>query len=100
MPGGLLQLSAFGSASTFLHADPQVTFFRQVWRRSTPFALESIEMGWNGSAPNFGAKVTAAISKGADMAHRAWLEITLPDLADYCPTYITATSSQPLIKRA
>ena len=100
MPGGLLQLSAFGSASTFLHSEPQITFWKQAWRRSTAFALESIEMGWNGSAPNFGTKVTAAISKGADMAHRAWLEITLPDLADYCTTYITATSSQPLIKRA
>lgn len=100
MPGGLLQLSAYGSASTYLHADPQVTFWRQVWRRSTAFALESIEMPFSGSAPNFGVKVTAPISKGADMAHRAWLEITLPDLSDYCTTTMTATSAQPLISRA
>jgi len=100
MPGGLLQLSAYGSASTYLHTDPQVTFWKQVWRRSTAFALESIEMPFSGSAPDFGTKVTAAISKGADMANRAWLEITLPDLADYSTTHITATSSQPLIQRA
>ncbi len=100
MPGGLLQLSAYGSASTYLHTDPQVTFWKQIWRRSTAFALESIEMPWSGTAPNFGTKVTAPISKGADMANRAWLEITLPDLADYSTTHITATSSQPLIQRA
>ena len=60
MPGGLLQLSAYGSASTYLHTDPQLTFWRQVWRRSTAFALESIEMPFSGSAPSFGTKVTVA----------------------------------------
>jgi hypothetical protein len=100
MPGGLLQLSSYGSASTYLHSNPQITFWKQVWRRSTAFALESIEMPFSGSAPDFGTKVTAPISKGADMAHRAWLEITLPDLADYSTTQITATSTQPLIQRA
>ena len=100
MPGGLLQLSAYGSASTYLHTNPEITFWKQVWRRSTAFALESIEMPFSGGAANFGVKVTAPISKGADMAHRAWLEITLPDLADYSTSHITATSSQPLIQRA
>ena len=100
MPGGLLQLSAYGSASTYLHTDPEITYWKQVWRRCTAFSLESIEMPWSGGKPDFGLKVSAPISKGADMAHRAWLEITLPDLADYCTTNITATSSQPLVQRA
>lgn len=100
MPGALLQLSAYGSASTYLHADAQVTYFKQVWRRSTAFALESIEMPFNGGQPDFGARVTAPITKGADMAYTAWLQITLPDLADYATTTITATSSQPKITRA
>lgn len=99
MPGALLQLSSFGSASTYLHADPQVTFWKQVWRRSTPFALESTEMPFSGGAPDFGRKVTAAVAKGADLAHRAWLEITLPDLADYYTAPVTATAGQPLISR-
>lgn len=100
MPGGLLQLSAFGSASTYLHADPQVTFWKQVWRRSTAFALESIEMPFQGGSADFGRKATAAITKSADMAYRAWVEITLPDLRDYYTGIVSATSSQPLISRA
>lgn len=100
MPGGLLQLQAYGSASTYLHTDPQITFWKQVWRRSTAFALESIEMPFSGGRPDFGLKVTAPISKGADMASRAWLEITLPDLADYATELVTANSAQPLIQRA
>lgn len=100
MPGGLLQLSAFGSASTYLHADPQITFWKQAWRRSTPFALESIEMPFNGGPADFGRKTTAAITRAADMAHRAWLEITLPDLADYYTAQVSATADQPLVLRA
>lgn len=100
MPGGLLQLSAYGSASTYLHTDPQITFWKQVWRRATAHAMESIEMPFSGGAANFGTKVTAPISKGADMAYRAWLEIRLPDLADYYTENITQTSTQPLIRRA
>ena len=100
MPGGLLQLSAYGSASTYLHADPQVTFFKQVWRRSTAFALESIEMPFSGGQPNFGSKVTAPISKGADMAYKAWLQITLPDLSEYYTATLTSTATQPAITKA
>src|SRR5210317_676854 len=100
MPGGLLQLSSYGSSSTYLHASPEITFWKQVWRRSTPFATEAIEQPFNGGQPTFGAKVTAPITKGADMAYCAWLQITLPDLADYATTTITATSSQPKITRA
>jgi hypothetical protein len=100
MPGGLLQLTSYGNATAYLHEDPQVTFFKQVWRRSTPFAMESIQMPFSGGQPNFGVKVTAPIAKGPDLAHRAWLQITLPDLADYSTTAMTATSSQPLIARA
>lgn len=97
MPGGLLQLSAFGSASTYLHADPQVTFWKQAWRRSTAFALESIEMPFQGGPGDFGRKTTAAITKSADMASRAWVELTLPDLSDYYHSVLSATSTQPLL---
>jgi len=100
MPGGLLQLSAFGSASTYLHADPQITFWKQAWRRSTAYALESIEMPFQGGPADFGRKTTAAITKSADMAFRAWVEITLPDLTDYYHSLLSATSVQPLLMRA
>jgi len=100
MPGGLLQLQSYGNATAYIHENPEITFFKQVWRRSTPFALESIQMPWNGGQPNFGVKVTAPLTKGPDLAHRTWLQVTLPDLADYSTTTITATSSQPLISRA
>lgn len=101
MPGGLLQLSAFGTASTYLHADPQITFWKQVWRRSTAYAMESIEMPFQGGQADFGRKATAAITKSADMAYRAWLEVTLPDLRDYYTASVSdATTTTPSIQRA
>jgi hypothetical protein len=100
MPGALLQLGAFGSASAYLHQDPEITFWKSAWRRTTPYAMESINMPMQGGPADFGRKTTATISKAADMANRAWLEIRLPDLADYYIAPLTATADQPLLLRA
>ncbi len=43
MSGGLLQLVAYGSQDIYLSGNPQITFFKVVYRRHTNFAMESIE---------------------------------------------------------
>jgi len=43
MGGGLLQLVAYGAQDVYLTGNPQITFFKVVYRRHTNFALESIE---------------------------------------------------------
>ena len=40
MPGGLLQLSAYGSQDFYLTGNPQISFFKTVYRRYTNFAME------------------------------------------------------------
>ena len=40
MPGGLLQLSAYGSQDFYLTGNPQISFFKTVYRRHTNFAME------------------------------------------------------------
>ena len=42
MPGGLLQLVAYGAQDIYLTGNPQITFFKVVYRRHTNFALETI----------------------------------------------------------
>jgi hypothetical protein len=51
--GGLMQLVAYGAQDVYLTANPQVTFFKQLYRRHSNFAMESIEQTFNGVA-NFG----------------------------------------------
>ena len=49
MPGGLMQLAAFGAESQYLSGNPQLNFFKMVYRRYSNFAMESIELPLNGS---------------------------------------------------
>ena len=43
MGGGLMQLVAYGAQDIYLTGNPQITFFKVVYRRHTNFAVESIE---------------------------------------------------------
>ena len=50
MGGGLMQLVAYGAQDVYLSGNPQITFFKVVYRRHTNFAVEPIPQTWNGSA--------------------------------------------------
>ena len=49
MGGGLMQLVAYGAQDIYLTGNPQITFWKVVYRRHTNFARESIEQTyqWN-----------------------------------------------------
>jgi hypothetical protein len=79
MGGGLMQLVAYGAQDIYLTGNPQITFFKIVYRRHTNFSLESIEQTFNGSA-DFGKKVTCTISRNGDLIHRTYLRVELPDV--------------------
>ena len=77
--GGLMQLVAYGAQDVYLTGNPQITFFKVVYRRHTNFAMESIENPFNG-APNFGKKVTCTIQRNGDLIYRMYLQATLPQV--------------------
>jgi hypothetical protein len=78
--GGLMQLVAYGAQDVYLTGNPQITFFKVVYRRHTNFAMESIENPFNGS-PNFGKRVTCTIQRNGDLISRIYLQATLPQVA-------------------
>jgi hypothetical protein len=77
MGGGLMQLVAYGAQDIYLTGNPQITFFKVVYRRYTNFSMEAIEQTFNGQA-DFGRKVTCTISRNGDLIHRVYLQVTLP----------------------
>jgi len=77
--GGLMQLVAYGAQDIYLTGNPQITFFKVVYRRHTNFAMEAIEQTFNGAA-NFGRKVQCTISRNGDLIHRIYLQATLPQV--------------------
>ena len=73
MGGGLMQLVAYGAQDVYLTGNPQITFFKTVYRRHTNFSMESIIQTFDGTA-DFGNKVTATIARNGDLIHRMYLE--------------------------
>ena len=47
---------AYGAQDVYLTGNPQITFFKVVYRRHTNFALESIQQTFNGSV-GYGQRV-------------------------------------------
>ena len=72
-----MQLVAYGAQDVYLTGNPQITFFKVVYRRHTNFAVESIEQTFNGQA-DFGKRVTATISRNGDLIQQMYLEVVLP----------------------
>ena len=89
MGGGLMQLVAYGAQDIYLTGNPQITFFKVVYRRHTNFAVESIEQTFNGQA-DFGKRVTATISRNGDLIQQMYLEVVLPVCTG---TVISSTSN-------
>ena len=72
-----MQLVAYGAQDIYLTGNPQITFFKVVYRRHTNFSMEAIQQNFNGEA-TFGRKVACTISRNGDLIHRVYLQTTLP----------------------
>lgn len=72
-----MQLVAYGAQDVYLTANPQVTFFKQLYRRHSNFAMEAIEQTFNGVG-NFGKRVQCTISRNGDLITRVYVQVTLP----------------------
>jgi len=69
MGGGLMQLVAYGAQDIYLTGNPQITFFKVVYRRHTNFSMESIQQTFSGGGNN----VVATISRNGDLVHKMYL---------------------------
>jgi hypothetical protein len=77
MGGGLLQLVSYGAQDIYISGSPQITFWKVLYKRHTNFAMESIEVTFNGQA-DFNKRVTAVINRNADLMYRTYLQVVLP----------------------
>ena len=77
MSGGLIQLVAHGIENLYLTEDPQITFFKVVYKRHTNFSIESIPQYFNIKA-NFSNRVSCTITKNGDLINKMFVVVTLP----------------------
>ena len=77
MGGGLMQLVAYGAQDIYLTGNPQITFFKVVYRRHTNFSMEAIQQTFNGTPSVGGSSMTTTISRNGDLVSNMWLDIKL-----------------------
>ena len=76
MTGGLMQLVAYGAQDVYLTGNPQITFFKVVYRRHTNFSIEAIEQTLNGNA-RFGSMPNVTITRNGDLITNMYAMIRL-----------------------
>ena len=77
---GLLELVAHGIQDIYLICNPQITFFKTVYKRHTNFSMEYLEEQLIGTQ-NFGGYLTSNLSKTGDLLHKLYLKINIPQVA-------------------
>jgi len=81
MAGALMQLVAYGAQDVYLTGNPQITFFKVVYKRHTNFSMELIQQVLSGNG-DFGNTVRCKINRAGDLLHDCWVNVTMPALAD------------------
>ena len=74
MGGGLMQLVAYGAQDIYLTGNPQITFFKVVYRRHTNFAMEAISQTFDGKV-DYDRKSSCTVARNGDLIHRCYLEV-------------------------
>ncbi len=76
MGGGLMQLVAYGSQDIYLTGNPQITFFKIVYRRHTNFSMECIQQTINGISTlsdTYNTSATVTISRNGDLLSQIYV---------------------------
>lgn len=76
MAGGILQLLAYGAADVYFTANPQITYFKVVYRRHTNFSQEIFEVGILDN-PNFGTKNEVRLFRLGDLMTQIYLMVDI-----------------------
>ena len=76
-----MQLVAYGAQDIYLTGNPQITFFKVVYRRHTNFSMETIEQTISGTSTlsTSSGTGTVTVSRNGDLVHKVY--VTVSDVA-------------------
>ena len=97
MGGGLLQLVAYGAQDVYLTGNPQITFFKVVYRRHTNFAIEAIQQTPTGGS-TFGSRATFQITRNGDLIHRVYFNCKIKNTTTDKKIALVPNFGQKLLK--
>ena len=76
MAGGIISLVANGAQDVYLTGNPQITYFKVIYRRYTNFALETIEHAIDSARP--GGRYSVQVQRNGDLATKTALRVRVP----------------------
>ena len=84
MGGGLMQLVAYGAQDIYLTGNPQITFFKVVYRRHTNFSMETIQQTISGASQLTSSNDTGTvtISRNGDLVSKVYVRCDANDGTD------------------
>ena len=77
-----MQLVAYGAQDIYLTGNPQITFFKVVYRRHTNFSMETIEQTISGASTTAGGTGTVTISRNGDLVHKVYVTSATASIED------------------
>lgn len=85
MPGGLMQLTAFGAQNVLINGNPSMSYFTKLYKRTTNFAMEHFRLEprniTDTGLPQAGTRTFRfKVANYADLLHDCYLCLTLPDI--------------------
>lgn len=94
MSGAIVQLVAYGIQDLYLTYDPQITFFKIIYRRHTNFSVESVLQNFTEPA-DFGKTVTCNLAQVGDLVEKTFLYIQIPAV----PKFVDNNGNEDMIKK-
>lgn len=79
MSTGLIVLVSRCKEDNYLIGNPQITMFKNIYRRHTNFIIQQIPVSFLSTA-NFNQKISLSVEKVGDLVNKMYLVITLPEL--------------------
>ena len=83
MPGGLLNLVAYGNQNIILNGNPKKTFFKPVYSRYTNFGMQKFRLDFDGQRAlrlSEESKYTFKVKRYAELLMDTYLVVTLPTI--------------------
>jgi len=68
-----MQLVAYGAQDIYLTGNPQITFFKVVYRRHTNFSMECIQQTIQGANTTAGGSGTVTVSRNGDLVYKVYV---------------------------
>jgi hypothetical protein len=84
-----MQLVAYGAQDVYISGNPQITYFKVVYRRHTNFATENIRLPLTNA--NFGNTAYVVVTRNADLITQCYLEVKIPQIS------VPTTNSQMML---